>query len=175
MILNVNVTDKCNNFYANFAFMKYLKRSVKYFFYYVILLVIIVVILVAFKIVDADISKMFVNGYDSLWQIALIFAAMAAAYPHFGFSSRTAHIKGENAEIIPGIKAVMDEHGYKMTEEDSEGNMKFRKRAPLTRMLKMGEDTLTFTRCISGYDIEGITKDLVRVISALEYRFKQEE
>lgn len=155
--------------------MKYLKRSVKYFFYYVIMLVIIIAVLIAFKIVDADLSKMFVNGYDSLWQIALVFAAMAAAYPHFGFSRRNAHIKGENSEIIPGIKDVMENHGYKLTEEDAEGNMKFRKRAPLTRMLKMGEDTLTFSRIISGYEIEGITKDLVRIVSALEYRFRTEE
>lgn len=155
--------------------MKYLKRSVKYFFYYVILLVIIIAVLIAFKIVDADITKMFVNGYDSLWQIALVFAAMAAAYPRFGFSTRNAHMKGETAELILGIKEVMDGHGYKLTEEDAEGNMKFRKRSPITRMLKMGEDTLTFTRSISGYDIEGITKDLVRVVSALEYKFRSEE
>lgn len=155
--------------------MKYLKRSVKYFFYYVILLVIIIAVLIAFKIVDADITKMFVNGYDSLWQIALVFAAMAAAYPRFGFSTRNAHMKGETAELIPGIKEVMDGHGYKLTEEDAEGNMKFRKRSPITRMLKMGEDTLTFTRSLSGYDIEGITKDLVRVVSALEYKFRSEE
>lgn len=154
--------------------MKYLKRSVKYFFYYVILLVIIITVLVAFKIVDADISKMFVNGYDSLWQIALVFAAMAAAYPYFGFSTRSACMPGETASLLPTIKKVMDEHGYKMTGQDAEGNLKFRKRAPLTRLLKMGEDTLTFTRTATGYDIEGITKDMVRVVSALEYKCKAE-
>lgn len=155
--------------------MKYLKRSVKYFFYYVILLVIIIAILVAFKVVEADLSKMFVNGYDSLWQIALVFAAMAAAYPHFGFSTRSAHMPGETAALLPTIKQVMDEHGYKMTEQDAGGNLKFRKRAPLTRMLKMGEDTLTLTRTATGYDIEGMTKDMVRVVSALEYRCRTEE
>lgn len=171
----VNAKDKSNKFYANFVFMKYLKRSVKYFFYYVILLVIIIALLVAFKIVEADLSKMFVNGYDSLWQIALVFAAMAAAYPHFGFSKREVTIGGDNSEIIPGVKDVMEDHGYKLAEEDADGNMKFRKRAPLTRMLKMGEDALTFTRTATGYEIEGITKDLVRVVSALEYKFRTEE
>ena len=155
--------------------MKYLKRSVKYFFYYVILLVIIILVLVAFKIVEADLSKMFVNGYDSLWQIALVFAAMAAAYPRFGFSTRSAYMPGETAALLPIIKQVMDEHGYKMTEQDADGNLKFRKRSPLTRMLKMGEDTLTFTRTATGYDVEGITKDMVRVVGALEYKCRTEE
>ena len=42
-------------------------------------------------------------------------------------------------------------------------------------MPKMGEDTLTFTRTVTGYDVEGITKDMVRVVGALEYRCRTEE
>lgn len=155
--------------------MKYLKRSVKYFFYYVFLLVIIILVLLAFKIVEADLSKMFVNGYNSLWQIALVFAAMAAAYPRFGFSTRSAFMPGETADLLPIIRQVMDDHGYKMTEQGTDGSLKFRKRAPLSRLLKMGEDTLTLTRTATGYDVEGITKDLVRVVSALEYRCRAEK
>ena len=36
------------------------------------------------------------------------------------------------------------------------------------------EDRLTFTRELGGFRIEGPNKDLVRVVSALEYRFRSE-
>lgn len=155
--------------------MKYLKRAAKYFVYLLVILFLIITALVAFKVVDADIRTMFVNGYDSLWQIALIMAALAAVYPRFGFSSRSVMIPGSNEEILPTVKEVMDNHGYKLTGQDADGNLKFRKRAPLTRMFKMGEDTLTFTRTGTGYQIEGITKDLVRIVSSLDYRYRPDE
>ena len=155
--------------------MKYLIRAARYFLYLLIILILIITALVAFKVVESDFSKMFVNGYDSLWQIALIMAVLALVYPRFGFSSRSVKIPGSNEEIIPDVCKVMEDHGYKLTLQDSEGNLKFRKRAPLVRMLKMGEDTLTFTRTGTGYEVEGITKDLVRIVSSLDYRYRTEE
>ena len=50
--------------------MKYIVRSLKYYCYLLLLLVIIIAALVLTGFVEADLSKMFVNGYDSLWQIA---------------------------------------------------------------------------------------------------------
>ena len=58
--------------------MRYIVRAVKYFFQLMVILALIIAILVVAKVVDADISKIFVNGYDSLWQIALMMAAFAA-------------------------------------------------------------------------------------------------
>lgn len=155
--------------------MKYLIRAARYFLYLLIILILIITALVAFKVVESDFSKMFVNGYDSLWQIALIMAALALVYPRFGFSSRSVKIPGSNEEIIPEVCKVMEDHGYKLTWQDSDGSLKFRKRAPLVRMLKMGEDTLTFTRTGTGYEVEGITKDLVRIVSSLDYRYRTDE
>ncbi|MBQ6556856.1 MAG: hypothetical protein IJL86_04860, partial [Bacteroidales bacterium] len=65
--------------------MRYFIRSVKYFVQLMVILTLIIVILVVAKVVDSDISKIFVNGYDSLWQIALLMAAFAAIYPRLGY------------------------------------------------------------------------------------------
>lgn len=147
--------------------MKYLVRAVKYFFYLMVILTLIIVALIALKVVESDISKIFVNGYDSLWQIALLMAVFAAFYPRFGFSTRTARILGSDEEVVPNVIKVMEDHGYQLEKRDG-ADMTFRKRGALSRAFKMWEDRLTFTRRASGYDIEGLTRDLARVVAAVE-------
>ena len=44
--------------------MKYIIRSLKYFCYLVIILALILVALVLTGFVEADLSKMFIHGYD---------------------------------------------------------------------------------------------------------------
>ena len=72
--------------------MKYFIRSVKYFFYLLVILAIIITALVLAGFVEADISKIFINGYDSLWQICLIMAVFSAIYPRVGLSTRPAPV-----------------------------------------------------------------------------------
>ncbi len=154
--------------------MKYLIRSLKQFAYLTIVLVLVVFILVKANLVEADISEMFVNGYDSLWQIALIIAVFAGIYPKMGYSSREVKMYGPDEEIRPVLTEVMDNRGYKL-EKEEEGKLTFIKRSPIARLTKFLEDRVTFTRSISGYSVEGITKDIVRIASALEYRFNRPE
>lgn len=147
--------------------MKYLVRSVKYFFYLMVILALIIAALIALKMVGPDISQIFVNGYDSLWQIALLMAVFAALYPRFGFSTRTARVLGSDEEVVPHVIRVMNEHGYRLENRDG-ADMTFRKKSTLSRVFKMCEDRLTFTRRASGFDIEGLTRDLSRVVAAVE-------
>ena len=147
--------------------MKYLIRSVKYFFYLLIILTIIIVALVMAGMVEADISKIFVNGYDSLWQICLIMAVFAAIYPRLGFSSRTAHVYGTPEEVKQILLRVMDLHGYRPEKEDGE-TMTFVKRSVISRALKMFEDRITVEYDVTGLRLEGPTRDLVRLVSGLE-------
>lgn len=154
--------------------MKYLVRSVKYFFYLAFILVLVVFALVQFKIVDADLSTMFVNGYDSYWQIALMLAVFSSLYPKWGFSTRKAYINGSFEELKDGIVEVMENHGYVL--ENSEGeDMTFRKRSGLSKALKVWEDRITFSREIAGYRLEGLTRDLPRLVAALENKFSPDE
>jgi hypothetical protein len=39
----------------------------------------------------------------------------------------------------------------------------------------MLEDRITFTRTATGYDVEGLTKDVVRVAGNLEYNLGKQE
>lgn len=147
--------------------MKYFIRAVKYFFYLLIILALIITVLIIAGFVEGDISKIFVNGYDSLWQIALIMAVFAAIYPRLGFSSRTAHVYGSPEEVEDRLTTVMGLHGYKLGKKDGQ-TMAFVKRSPFARAINMWEDTITVCPAATGLELEGRTKDLVRLVSGLE-------
>ena len=147
--------------------MKYLIRSLKYYCYLIIILALIILALVLTGFVEADLSKMFINGYDSLWQMALIMLAFALIYPRFGFSKRTAHILGSPEELRPDILRVMEALGYKL-ETEKEGTYSFRRRSGLSRALKMGEDRITLSPTAGGVEVDGLTRDLARIVSMLE-------
>lgn len=154
--------------------MKYLIRAIKQFFYLTLFLCLIILILVKAGFVEADLSQMFVHGYDSIWQMALIIAIFAGVYPRLGYSSRELRIPGSDEELLPGLKAVMEDKGYKVEKEEN-GTVTFIKRAPLSRFMKLWEDRITFTRTVSGYSLEGLTKDIARAASAIEFKFSVPE
>lgn len=147
--------------------MKYLIRSVKYFVRLAIILCLIIFVSVKAGFIEGDLSRMFVNGYDSLWQIALLLAVFSAIYPRLGYSSRNLHLNGSDEELLPVIREVMEDRGYKIGKQEGD-TLSFVKRAPLSRAFKLWEDRVTFTRILGGYSIEGITKDITRLCSALE-------
>lgn len=147
--------------------MKYLVRAIKYFIYLMIMLTLIIVVLIMTKMVESDISRIFVNGYDSLWQIALMMAVFAAIYPKMGFTSRIAHLYGSLEEMKPEMLRVMDVLDYKL-EKEEDGVVTFIKRSPFSRLMKMYEDRITISTTAAGMEVEGLTKDVVRIISGLE-------
>ncbi len=147
--------------------MKYIIRALKYFCYLIIFLTLIILALVLTGFVEADLSKMFVNGYDSLWQIAVIMLVFALLYPRLGYGTRTAHIFGSPEELRGDVVPVMERLGYRLEKEDGTG-WTFRRRSPVSRALKMWEDRITLSVTGAGVKAEGLTRDLARVISALE-------
>ena len=147
--------------------MKYIIRSLTYFCYLVVLLTVIILALVLTGFVEADLSKMFVHGYDSLWQIAIILVIFAIIYPRFGFSKRTAHLYGSPEELRPDIVRVMENLGYRLESEQA-GVYAFRRRSGFSRALKMWEDRITIAPSGAGLEIEGLTRDLTRIVSGLE-------
>ena len=152
---------KCQN-------MKYLVRSLKYFLYLLIILALVISALIVTGLVEADFETMFKNGYDSYWQIALVAAVLAALYPRMGYSTRTAHLYGEPADVKARLDHVMDLHGYRLSKDLGEEGLCYVRRSGLSRALKMWEDTLTCRITAPGVEIEGPTKDLVRIVSGLE-------
>lgn len=151
--------------------MRYFIRSVKYFLYFTVLFVIIMALLIfAGATEGGDINTMFRGGYKALWQIALLFAVIAAVYPSVGFIRKDAIIKGSWEETKDEVTALMEQRGYIKAAEDT-GTMTFRKTG-VSRFTRMYEDSITLTAKIGGVEVEGLRKDVVRIVSALEYRFR---
>ena len=154
--------------------MKYLLRSIKYFIYLAVMLAIFIAALLALGFIEGPIDNIFKNGADSIWQMALIVAAFAAVYPMLGYGKRNVRIYGEPEQVWPEIVEFMKGRGYILTEGDAQG-AKFRLASKLSRVMRMGEDTITFTRNIGGYSLEGWTKEIVRLDTGLTQRFDRND
>jgi hypothetical protein len=153
--------------------MKYIVRSFKYFAYLAIFLCIVLVLLSVFGVIGSSLNEIFREGAKSLWKIAGILVIFAIIYPRLGFGTRKAFVPGAYDEIRPGVVELMHDRGYVLESENGE-NLTFRLQSPVMRLFRMLEDRITFTRTGSGFELEGPVKDLVRIASALESRFRPE-
>lgn len=154
--------------------MRYFLRAIKYFITISALLVLIIAVLAWLKVIPADPNLIFRGGWKSVLEIAALFAAFSAIYPKFGYCKRDAEIAGEYSEIRQGVIEYMSGRGYNLESEDDE-NMLFRSRSAYTRIIKMGEDKLTLTHKLGGFTLEGISKEVNRLASGLEYKFRADD
>ena len=154
--------------------MKYVIRAVKYFLYFCILLAAMLAILSVTHVIEGPVEGMFREGYDSLVKIAIMFGCVSAVYPMFGFIKKEALIPGEYSEIRGRIIEYMENRGYRLESEQDE-NMTFRSRSVVTRLFRMYEDRITLTRRVTGFDVEGLRKDVVRVAYGLESALRRPE
>lgn len=153
--------------------MRYLIRSIKYFIWFICIFALIMLVLVLMGTAEGDISSMFRGGYSALWKIALIFAVIAAFYPKFGFV-RQALVSEDG--ITPDrrlIREYMLSRGY-IPEKDGAGVMTFRCKGTSARLSRMLEDRITFTQEADGMLIEGLRKDVVRIVSGIMHRMRTE-
>lgn len=151
--------------------MKYLLRALKYFVYICLLCGIVLTILVLMHAVSSDINVMFDQGWVSVGKIALMFAAVAAIYPLFGYKKSTASAPGEYSELRDGVVRCMEERGYTLESEAGE-TMTFRSRSVANRIFRMGEDRITVSKCFGGFEVEGLSRDIVRIVYALQYKLR---
>lgn len=149
--------------------MKYLTRALKYFLYMLVVLTLILAALVAFGLVEADVNVMFVHGYDSIWQIVLMLAGISLLYPRFGFTSRSVQLPGSDQEVVPVAIARMQDLGY-VLEKNEDGVLTFRRKDVVSRVFKMLEDRITMERNAFGFDVEGLTRDVVRIVNVISSR-----
>lgn len=150
--------------------MKYLIRSVKYFIYLVVIISLILAILVLIGAAEADISTMFRNGYNALWQIAILFAVIAAIYPKFGFITRDAIMTGTLVENTDRVRNYMASREYVLESEN--GNvLTYRHSGFVSRLTRMFEDRITITLLEGGgATVEGLRKDAFRIAAGIENR-----
>ena len=145
--------------------MKYIIRALKYYVKMAVLLALLLFVLSLFKIIDGNPETMFVNGKDSLWQIALLLLAFSAIYPRFSYCSRRLRLPGSDEEVIPKVKQEMAARGYGLESEEG-GNMTFRLESLAGKISRSWEDRITLTREMTGFTLEGPAKDVIRIINA---------
>ena len=95
-----------------FAAMKYIVRVLKYFVFILVVMALILLVLSLLGVVGRGVDAMFRDGWKSVGQIALMFLAVSAVYPRFGFCKRGAIVSGTYDEIRPGLVRFMAERGY---------------------------------------------------------------
>ena len=147
--------------------MKYFVRSVKYFLQFTFLSAVILCVLVLIGMAEADMNTILEDGWNSVWKILLMFAAVAAIYPKFAFIRRRAYIEKPWDECRDTIVEHMRERGYKIDLQEDK-LLRFRLRAPFGRVAKMMEDAIIVTSEDDGIHFEGMRKDVLRIVSALE-------
>jgi hypothetical protein len=121
--------------------------------------------------VPKDISVAFTHGWKSVWWILAIFAVMALAYPFFGYQKRTIRVSGDPAVARNGIIEALKIRGYVLGSE-ADGVLKFHLSSPVNRAFRFWEDTITLTPVLEGWEAEGLSRDLVRVVSSIEHYFR---
>lgn len=151
--------------------MRYFIRSVKYFFYFAALTCLIIFVLIAIGAVEGDINAIFEGGTTALWKIALFFIVVAAAYPSLAFIKRDIACKDDFGSIQETIITHMQERRYELEKKDSDG-MTFRVKGLAGKLSKMYEDRITFTPTPEGIRIEGLRKDVIRIIAGLESKLE---
>ena len=152
--------------------MKYLIRSVKYFIYICVFVTIILLVMVLLGFVSSDINVMFQQGWKSVGYIAAMFALVSLFYPKFGFRKRLAAALGDFADLRGGAVAYMEEHGYYL-ESENDQVMTFRYRSFINRLFRMFEDRITLEKTLGGFEVEGLTRDVLRIVYGLEYKLRQ--
>ena len=152
--------------------MKYLVRACKYFLMVSLILCLILGVLMLIGAISTDINVIFKDGWKSVAWIALMFALVSLVYPRFGYSSRGLAVPGSYEELRGGILDYMQRRGYSLETEEGE-NMTFRINGFGGRLARSFEDRITLKRNLGGFEIEGLNRDVVRILYGLEHTLKQ--
>ena len=168
--------------------MRYFIRSVKYF---LSMFVVIFLILEAFAIFQYHSfnvldslrqTEPYIDGFlfsshpsiQSALLICIMIALFSAIYPLFGYAERPLDVRGDTSEIESVIRQYMEERGYRL-EKETLDLITFRVRNPFTRFLRVFEDRISFRRTHTGFTIEGLNKEIVRLKSIIEYRYQNRD
>jgi MFS family permease len=152
--------------------MTYIRRALKYFIQMTLLVVIIIGALMLAGVVSTNIGVAFQHGWKSVWWILAIFAVISLAYPFFGYQKRTVRINGDPALARDGIAEALKIRGY-VLDSEKDGALTFKLSSPVNRAFRMWEDRITLKPVLGGFEAEGLSRDLVRVVSSIEHYFRE--
>ena len=153
--------------------MRYVVRALKDLVYFAVIFFLIVGIVYLFsaqKMAGISFVGLFKEG--SLPKIALFFVAVAAIYPKLSFYKKDLLLDGgftKHAEMVDEVMKSLDY--VKETEEP--GQVTYIKKGGYARLTRMYEDRITFAFDNDAATVEGYRKDLLRIISLINYRARQ--
>ena len=149
--------------------MRYLLRSLKYFLTICAITALLLWVLGLLGLVGRDVDTLFEKGWTSVGYILLMFAAVSLVYPKLKYTRRPVFLPGETAEIRPVVEREMAARGFRI-ERDGDEELTFRRADFAPRLNRFFEDRITFTRVADGYEVEGLTRDVVLIVNSLAYR-----
>lgn len=147
--------------------MKHLRRSIKYFIQICILFVVIIGALMLLGYVSPDVNSAFRGGWKSIGLIAVFFIVMSSIYPLFGYGKRTVRAKGEPSEHFSQIDKAFEDRGY-VLESRTDNEIKYHLKSPIARATRLWEDTVTVTPILGAFEVEGLMRDLARVVMSMD-------
>ena len=154
--------------------MRYLIRALKYLLYFAIIFFLMVGIIYLFssqKAAGLTFVDLFKEG--SLPKIALFFVLVSAIYPYLSFQKKELYLNGPFTNYAEMVDEVMQSLDY--VKEDTEaGSVSYIKRSSYARLTRMYEDRVTFSTADNPVIVEGYRKDLLRILSLLNHRIRQE-
>ena len=154
--------------------MRYLVRALKYIVYFAVIFFLMVSIIYLFssqKAAGLSLVDLFKEG--SLPLIALFFVAVSAVYPALSFQKKELYLNGTSTKYAEMVDGVMKSLDYER-EKQEEGCVTYIKKGAYARFSRMYEDRITFTTADNPVLVEGYRKDLLRILSLLNYRIRQE-
>ncbi|MCR5744867.1 MAG: hypothetical protein K6G41_03555 [Bacteroidales bacterium] len=154
--------------------MRYLIRSLKYLVYFAVIFFLIVGIVYLFsaqKMAGLSFVDLFKEG--SLPKIALFFVVVAALYPKLSFYKKELYLDGDFTKYATMVDEVMKGFDY-VVETQEPGKVTYIKKSAYARLTRMYEDRVTFETADNPVEVEGYRKDLLRILSALNYRIRHE-
>ena len=146
----------------------HLRRALKYFIQLCFIFAVIIGILMLSNLASKNIETAFRHGWQSVYMILAAFALMSLIYPFFGYGKRQIRTAGEPSEHWKAIEETLELRGYVPAGETPEGGRKFKLGSGVNRLARLWEDTITINPVLGGFQAEGLTRDLVRVVMALE-------
>ena len=154
--------------------MRYLVRALKYLVYFAVIFVLMVGIIYLFssqKAAGLSLADLFREG--SLPLIMLFFVGVAAIYPKLSFYKKPLYLNGDFTKYAEMVDQVMKSLEY-VPETKEAGQVTYIKKGAYARLTRMYEDRVTFDTSADPVTVEGYRKDLLRILSAINYRVRQE-
>lgn len=153
--------------------MTYLRRAAKYFVQITVIFALIIGILMLSGMVSKDIAVAFRNGWNSVWIILGLFAAMSLVYPYFGYGKRRVRASGDPAPMWEKIDEAMESRGYVFSGNTENGGRKYQLKSTVARVARLWEDTITIESVLGAFEAEGLVRDLSRVIMSIDRKINE--